>query len=248
MVKKLILFLIGFLYLGVVLYFIRYSYPLLGSEKSGYFSSSIDESEDNIIKEDTLIQRNNGISEDFWFPLPLSTNLSLVCDPQNPMTVQSARVFYDADFAINAGYFDENFVPVGYVKTQNKKWGKVESYPAFFGIENGSIVVAKSKKSQEEKFSIVVESFPLLVEDSKALFPRETNKYGNRTIIGKKNDVWGFYFLLDRPSLFEASNLLVEDGFSVALNLDGGSSTGFSGEAGEIFSAQVPCFFIGEKF
>ena len=181
----------------------------------------------------------------FWFPISETTDVKIFCDSENPKSVKNWRKELHADFVVNGGYFDENFIPVGYVKIDEKQWGKLENYPAFIGIEKNEIFIGRADEKKEKKYSQVIESFPLLVENSQPLFLRETKKYANRTIIGKKNGQWGFYFILTFPSLYQTSHRLVEENFSVALNLDGGPSVGFSSSEKEILSSKVACVFAG---
>jgi len=173
--------------------------------------------------------------------------LDIFCDAQNPKTVSEWKKAKDADLAINAGYFTKEMNPAGYLKTPKFIWD-APAYEDFWGITTeGEGMFGKTKNIDANDFALLLTSFPLLVSEEKAVFTKETGKQARRTILGKR-DGYLVFIIFDAPiTLYEAAKFLQKEKFEIALNLDGGPSTGFSSKAIEFSSAPVPCALLGKS-
>lgn len=178
-------------------------------------------------------------SSDFLvYPLQNKKTIALRCDTEKPTSVKKWRERTEAEVVINAGFFDKKFIPVGFVKAENQLWGSPGNHPAVL-VDSGDIL---RSKNIEGSFSWITSGFPILVWDKEVKFPKETEKYARRTIVGKKEEkLYIFSSARGKPSLYESAQALQKFGIEKALNLDGGTSTGFSSNFREIPSLPVPC-------
>lgn len=142
---------------------------------------------------------------------------------------------------VNGAYFQENFLPTGLLKIDNKvisKLNKVGS-SGILGLNNSDVNIFHRKEFNKYKdlYSELVQNGPLLVENNgKMGIYKDDQEYSARTVIGINKDNKTVILVADHdasPSLWEISSLLVkkesEGGFNckIAINMDGGSSTGF---------------------
>ncbi len=168
------------------------------------------------------------------------------CSPSSPKTVQKWRENSGAKYVVNAGFFDEKMDPVGYVKTKDQVWGSLQNHPALFTVTtSGPGIVRSEDKNMEPTLITAASGFPVLVWNQENQFLKETGKYARRTIVGEKNgQIYFFVSVRGYPSLAESAGALKKFGIEKALNLDGGTSTGFSSEQREIYSIPVPCVIL----
>jgi uncharacterized protein YigE (DUF2233 family) len=169
-------------------------------------------------------------SSDFLV-VPVSSlhRIEVVCNADSPKTVRHWKEQKNAKMAFNAGFFDSNAVPVGFAKTAKNSWGSPKSHPAYFGVfPDGTSAIVPDDQIPSQNAEYAASGFPLLIWEKKNRFLTETKKYDRRTIVAQKNGKL-FFFVSVRgyPSLAESAWALERFEVDSALNLDGGTSTGF---------------------
>lgn len=173
------------------------------------------------------------------------------------------RVGEDAIAIMNAAYFDENFMPVGFLMKNGTRIGN-----GMFDLDKSGFLVGGTKPRVIEISDIttlayekeVIQSFPFLVERGAASVKEDSGKKARRSFVG--TDVGGNFYLgialeqlgEDAISLFQLSQYLstMNVKWNNVLNLDGGPSTGFSVASGawqeEINSvASVPSILVVKR-
>lgn len=186
-------------------------------------------------------------SSDFLvIPVSSSYRIEVLCDTNSPKSVQKWRSEFGASMAFNAGFFDAESVPVGYTKTAEKTWGSPSHHPAYFAVsQKNSLSIISSDEHFQDDLLYATSGFPLLIQNGENRFEKESKKYDRRTIVAQKNDRLLFFVSIrGYPSLAESALALEEFGVQNALNLDGGTSTGFSSVHREIYSVPVPCAIL----
>lgn len=172
----------------------------------------------------------------------------LECDPKNATSVKKWRERLGAKWTANASFFDDDFKPVGFAQTTKNTWGNADDHSAVFFEKNGERKIVLSEHFVEKETTWGTSGFPVLVWNGKVTFTKETKKYARRTGIFEKNERLFLYISVrGTPSLYETAIVLEKFGVDKALNVDGGTSTGFSSEFTEIASLPVPCVFVMEK-
>jgi len=199
-----------------------------------------------------------------WLVAPLeqdSWSWSLENDPKDPKTVQAWRQSLKTDLVINGAYFDVDFTPAGFYQTDKtssthawpdkKVQADPKSYSGMVRIMDGKLqlthLVSQPQPRPADHESILL-SYPTLISDGQALVKEDTQKYARRTILAQ--DATGTAYIITTyqgaVSLYEASRWLATqpEKFRIAINLDGGPSTGLSygkdGEDVEVDSVFVP--------
>jgi hypothetical protein len=170
------------------------------------------------------------------------------CEPNNPQTVRQWRNLSNADMALNGGFFDISYWPMGFAKTAEKTYGNTKSHPAFFAIDEdgeAKIVLREEAPESDKYYILAVSGFPVLVSNGENRFLEDSFKYDRRTVIAQKDELlYLFVSWRGAPSLAETAAALRLFGIDTALNLDGGTGTGFSSEAVEVPSVKVPCVLL----
>lgn len=186
---------------------------------------------------------------------------ALANDPSNPQTVSGWRNTATANLVINASYFDEKYQPAGYFKDLESKSSKPwpdkksqtdpKSYSGLIRIKDGRLEIMHLVNSQQDEPKNNEQAFltyPTLISNGKPVIKDDSEKYARRTILAQDQSGKPFIVITESGalSLFEAAQWLATqpENFDVAVNLDGGPSTGLSyelnGSEFEIPSAPIP--------
>jgi hypothetical protein len=199
-----------------------------------------------------------------WIIAPLEKDAwrwTLANDPSNPQSVSGWRGIATADLVINGAYFDEKFQPAGYFKDLESKSSKPwpdkksqtdpKSYSGLIRIKDGQLKIihltdTPSNEPGNDEQALL--TYPTLVSKGDAVVKEDSKKYARRTILAQdgKGKTYAVIVESGAPSLYEASQWLATqpEKFEVAVNLDGGPSTGLSynlnGSNFEIPSAPIP--------
>jgi hypothetical protein len=142
-----------------------------------------------------------------------------------------------ARLVFNAAFFDENNAALGLLVTDGQMFG--QSYVDFggmFQVSSDGTAQVRSLVAEPyqlgETFEQAVQGFPMLLRPDGTLYTDVGDERARRTVIGQ--DVAGNILLVVVPhetfTLAEMATWLASDPelkLEVALNLDGGSSTGY---------------------
>lgn len=154
---------------------------------------------------------------------------------------------------INAGYFDEDNSPSGYLVAEGQRYGK----RMFDQERSGLIVIAggklsirdlKSKPVEEgEKFEFALQSYPFLIKNGAGAIAQDSGLKARRTAVGmdRSGNVYVLFVQSSSFSLYEFMNVLLQTkiSFQDVLNLDGGPSSGIvirSGEYEKVYNSLTP--------
>lgn len=186
---------------------------------------------------------------------------SLANDPSNPQSVARWREIATADLVINGSYFDESFQPVGYFKGNEsgslKPWPDKKSqtdpksYSGLIKIKNGRlqiIYLVDAQQAEPSKDEQALLTYPTLLAKGQPLIKDDSQKYARRTVLAQDGRGQTYVVMTENglASLYETAQWLAAqpEKFTIAVNLDGGPSTGISYQAGnsnfEIPSASIP--------
>lgn len=199
-----------------------------------------------------------------WILVTLKTDAwswSLANDPSSPKTVSAWREALKSNLVINGSYFDENYQPSGFYQGSNssssKPWPdqatqkKPDSYSGLIKIHDGKLEIihlTDSPQAKPIKDDQALLTYPTLLAIGQSIVKEDSKKYARRTILAQ-NASGTTYLLITETgviSLYEASQWLANqpEKFQIAINLDGGPSTGLSYQASdsnfEIPSVPVP--------
>lgn len=184
----------------------------------------------------------------------------LVNDPTAPKSVAEWRDKLGAAMVINGSYFSEDMGPSGYYRLDGKTYGKwpsaerqheKTSYTGMVRIRDGRlslIHLVDDPQPEPDGTDQVLLTFPTLVANGEALVESDTQKYARRTAMATAADGTTYVIITQSGalSLREFSDWLANqpEKFRIAVNLDGGPSTGMSLVSGaltfEEASAPVP--------
>lgn len=167
--------------------------------------------------------------------------LKLLKDSFKSTSLEQLDKKYKPIVLINGGYFQENFLPTGLLKIDGKVLSKLNKLGSsgVLAINNTQTDILHKKylESYKNKYSDLMQNGPLLVENNGQMgIYKDDHAYGARTIVATNKENKTLIIVADHdaaPSLWEISALLVkkesEGGFDckTAINMDGGSSTGF---------------------
>jgi uncharacterized protein YigE (DUF2233 family) len=145
----------------------------------------------------------------------------------------------EKSIVVNAGYFKEDFTPVGYLRIGGQRIDDHLSRQEDTGLlsiaENGEVALrdlSNNPLGQGEFFHQALQSFPFLIQNRRSAITTTTGSKARRTAIGldRNRQVWLIF--LDDPvmSLYEFADTIAEAApeLQTVLNLDGGSSSGLS--------------------
>jgi len=157
--------------------------------------------------------------------------------PQSPRTVQEWAADTGAAITLNAGYFSPEYTVTGLLVSDGVSYG--HSYGNFAGMlairEDSTQVrwLSKDPYNPTEPLRAAVQSFPVLIKPGGVLgFPQEDGLPARRTVIAQ--DRAGRILIVVCPNgtftLFRLAKYLLQSDLEldIALNLDGGASTGLS--------------------
>lgn len=182
-------------------------------------------------------------------------------DAKEPATVEAwAAKFPDAAFVANGTYFDEKMDPTGAYVTGGKRKSSKEYEAAKSGIIELApmfrVIDTAKEKIDFTKMNEAAQSFPLVVKGGKAVTSFKDAKGARRTMIGNDKDGNAYVIAIpeDAATFADAAKALEKIGveWDNVLNLDGGTSTGFSAHTGswsETMNSivQVPIVIVAEK-
>lgn len=183
-------------------------------------------------------------------------------EPSSPKTVMAWRQELDADLVINGSYFDEEMRPTGFYKLQNQKssriaWPEREKqnnetgYTGMIQIRGGLLelfYLPDNFQKTPTQDTAVFLSYPTLIANGKSLIETNTQRYARRTVLAHDKEGIPHVVITENGalSLYELAKWLNQqpEQFMIAINLDGGGSTGLSYEDQkiklEITSVPVP--------
>lgn len=166
--------------------------------------------------------------------------LRIIKDTFKSTTLEELEKKYKPLVLVNGGYFQENFLPVGLLKINNKVLSNLNKVGSsgILGINDKKTDIFHKKDIDKYKnlYSDLIQNGPLLVENNGQMgIYKDDHVYGARTVIGINKENKTVIVVADHdasPSLWEISSILTkkesEGGFDckIAINMDGGSSTG----------------------
>jgi len=199
-----------------------------------------------------------------WILFKLKADIwswSLANDPSSPKTVSAWRETLKSNLVINGSYFNEDYHPSGYYQEPNSSssqpWPdlatqkKPDSYSGLLKIRDGKLEISHltdKPQAKPAKSEQALLTYPTLLANNQSLVKEDSKKYARRTILAQ--DAEGTTYLLitetGAVSLYEASQWLATqpEKLQIAINLDGGPSTGLSYQEGdsnfEVPSVPVP--------
>lgn len=167
--------------------------------------------------------------------------LKILKDTYKATTLETLEKKFNPLVIVNGAYFQENFAPTGLLKINNKVVSNLNKVgtSGILALNNTEVNIFHKKYIDKYKsyYTELMQNGPLLVENNgKMGIYKDDKEYSARTVIGINKDNQTIILIADQtasPSLWELSSLLVknesEGGFNLkdAINLDGGSSTGF---------------------
>jgi Exopolysaccharide biosynthesis protein related to N-acetylglucosamine-1-phosphodiester alpha-N-acetylglucosaminidase len=178
-----------------------------------------------------------------------------------PSTVEAwANSLPQAVFITNGVFFNEKWQPTGLLKTSGAlandlkydlgKSGLLELSPAV------AVIDTAAEKINLEKITEAAQSFPLLIKNGIPITSFKDQKAARRTFIGtdKNGDIYIGAVPEDAITFVDLAKLLAKTdvAWNNVLNLDGGTSTGFSVHAGDYEETmnsivQVPNVIVAER-
>ena len=174
--------------------------------------------------------------------IPLKDNTELLFLPQGS-TTKTIQKEFDCDFAVNGSYFwwEENgdFYPAGIWYDNVQKTFSRENRPFDANLTNTIRFYQKSQKAdfffeqatgESMSWTITFNAWPRLVQSGKInpeleQFISHWNFTFWRTVIAKRGDQTFLVLFRKGITLHDTAVWIQEQGFSDAINLDGGPST-----------------------
>ena len=165
---------------------------------------------------------------------PAAFTLRVLYTPGFPSFVSAWD--HEARLVVNGGFFDENNAALGLLVSDGRAYG--QSYDGFGGmLAVNSLGMLSLRSLADEPFqpgealAQAVQSFPVLVRPDGTDFDQEDEQRARRTVIGQ--DAAGRLVVVVAPQGgFTLAGLAAwlrgsDLGLALALNLDGGGSTGY---------------------
>lgn len=176
---------------------------------------------------------------------PARVSFQVVYDPARPRRVLEWAEAQSARVAINAGFFDPNYRALGLLIADGQIFGRTYvDLGGLFGVQSGRVQIRSlilQPYRADEAFDQMVQSFPMLLVGDGAINDqiRDDGDRSLRSVAGI--DRAGRVVFLVSPrstfSLTELAGWLAQSDLDldVALNLDGGTSTGMIVRAGDVW-------------
>jgi uncharacterized protein YigE (DUF2233 family) len=155
--------------------------------------------------------------------------------PGEPQTLAQWRAETGALLVVNGGFFTEAFVATGLTVVDGQSSGSsYGDFAGMFAVNAGGPEVrwlGARPYSPDEPLQYALQSFPMLVKPGGQIgYPDEDGAANRRTVVGQDGHgrilfivaPWGSFTLHELSVWLAESDLELE----VALNLDGGTSTG----------------------
>jgi len=153
-----------------------------------------------------------------------------------------------ARLVFNAGYFDENNAALGLIVSDGRSFGaSYVDLGGMFSVMDGRPSIRSliyQPYELIEPLEQAVQSFPTLIYPDGSPFDKEDNVRARRTAVGQ--DAEGRVYLVIAPhTAFTLAELAAwlhasDLGLTIALNLDGGGSTGYSAGGSDQINSLVP--------
>jgi hypothetical protein len=177
---------------------------------------------------------------------PKSCQLRVIDNPDGTSSLAEAIPAAKCLAGVNGGYFDPNFAPLGLRIVDGKMTARLVHARLLSGVlifsEHSIQIVRAGEFSKKLKPSAAVECGPFLVDRGQRVAGLEATRRARRTFAAIGSGDRAALGCCSEVSLAELSDILAGGGgdFKVqrALNLDGGSSSGFwfKGKEGSVFS------------
>ena len=165
-----------------------------------------------------------------------STTLRVVDNANGSATLADAMEQTDCVVGVNGGYFDPNFAPIGLLIAGSRTIAPLQRARLLTGVlfasPSGAQIVRLREFSHREKVAAAVECGPFLVDSGRPVAGLDGNREARRTFAAVDRSGGVLLGICSPTTLAEMATVLTAD-FSAhfqvyrALNLDGGSSTGF---------------------
>jgi uncharacterized protein YigE (DUF2233 family) len=166
---------------------------------------------------------------------PALFNFTVAYQPGQPLTLEQWSSQSGALLVVNGGYFTEENYATGLIVAEGQRSG--QSYGDFAGMfavtADGVELrwLLERPYDPAEPLLAAIQSFPLLVKPGGQLgFPEEDGLSSRRTVVAQDTQGRILFLLAPRGALtlHQLSRFLVDSDLAidVALNLDGGTSTG----------------------
>jgi uncharacterized protein YigE (DUF2233 family) len=173
---------------------------------------------------------------------PDQVTLHVYYDQETPRHLHDWLGWTGASVVVNGGFFREDYGPVGRVVSEGSTLGVPFDPGGLMGLPgllvdmDGQVsVLAADDPAYAQPGPGVdeaVEGYPLLVQAGAAIFPKDTGRLARRTVIGLDREGRILVLVADSPvfSLYVLGEWLAQSKLEpdVALNLDGGRSTGIA--------------------
>lgn len=165
--------------------------------------------------------------------------------PDQPKTVKRWREDLGSHLVINGSYFNESQAPTGFYQTKGQTgtidWPEIEaqknpnSYSGLVSITDGKlnlIYLPQESSPRPATSTQAFLSFPTLIYNGQSLIQEDSQKYARRTVLAQDSNHTPYIIISESGviSLYEMAEWLVQqpEQFKMAINLDGGPSTGLS--------------------
>lgn len=167
-----------------------------------------------------------------------------------PLLLQEWFEAYPSNLMINGAYFTEDFLPTGSFIYEGSSIG-VGSYDAQRSatvvIDNGELLLFDTAEESmpKKKFAYAFQTFPVLLHRSgKRGVDEDSEKLARRTVLAEDRNGNIVVIVVDRtPISLYTLALVLENtdlGLAVAVNLDGGPSTGLIADVGAFQEPILP--------
>jgi hypothetical protein len=148
---------------------------------------------------------------------------------------------------VNGGYFDEKFAPIGLRMANGQMIAPLQRARLISGVlvaSSRGVQIVRSREFSRRAGTTAIQCGPFLVDRSQPIGGLNNSRPARRTFAATTNSSRALIGVCTDVSLAELSKILATTSFAEdlkidrALNLDGGSSTGFwfARESGSAFS------------
>ncbi len=182
---------------------------------------------------------------------PAAVRFRVLYDPEAPASIQGWAARSGADLVINAGYFTEEHTTIGLTISEGDTHGaSYGDYAGMFAVTTDDRVNVRwlriSPYQPAESLRAAVQSFPILVKPGGVLgFDAEADdgRASRRSVVGQ--DAGGRILFAVAPggafTLHDLSRWMSRSdlGLDIAINLDGGTSSGLWVRGGPAIDSMV---------
>ncbi len=171
---------------------------------------------------------------------PDTVSLQVAVDTTAPKTVNQWMEDLSATAVINASYFTEIYDLTTRTVVNDESHGPILSdSTGFVRSVGGDWEIITSDDSRTGVADYSIQSYPVLIDDGEVNVQTSSGKVAQRTVIANDADGY-FYFIVAEYgvlTLSELSSVLVNSldlNLDMALNLDGGTSTGIAIQGSDV--------------